>query len=239
MSASGLKHAVLITVKGLNGRFRNLQHLHELDPSFADGFGVIFNNEVPILFAAGSAFSDLRPVRVRVLERNEGPTNAEIRLELTEDDKVSLIRVCSISATSYKEFAAANGLKIEFAELGKSITDLLISSVEKPPQVHQTLKAGSGHHLRFTEGEEDRGQLFFLQKLRLRSVTILTLAFMKAPADFVRSQVQYRFNSLKVELQRKANDYNTQTSRLRQTNPSLEKQLRSTVKNLVDEKVKK
>jgi hypothetical protein len=215
-------------------------NLRELDPSFLEGFDVIFNNEVPISFRTGDVDSDARPVRVRVLERKGGsPTSGEIRIELLEDDRISLIRVCSIPAPSYKDLATANGLKIDFPDLAKSLTDLLISSVERPPQSPDKRKLDApSHSLRFVEGDADGGQLLFLQKLRLRSVTILKLDFAQAPADFVQRQVQYRFNALKVELQRKTNEYDSQMWKLRQTNPSLERQLQSTIDGTVQTKIK-
>jgi hypothetical protein len=176
-----------------------------------------------------------------VLERQgSSPTAGEIRLELLEDDRISLIRVCSIPAPSYKDLATANGLKIDFPELAKSLTDLLISSVERPlPSSPDKKKLDApSHSLRFVEGDSDGGQLLFLQKLRLRSVTILTLDFVQAPADFVQRQVQYRFNALKVELQRKTNEYDSQMWKLRQTNPSLERQLQGTIEATLQGKVK-
>jgi hypothetical protein len=191
-----------------------------------DGFDICFNNEVPVSFRTESGFEP-RAIRVRVLERNSDSGLDEVRLEITDDENIASYLLCSVPASAYPDLAKSNGLKAEFKDFSSSITSLLTRSVEKPAE----------YQLQFIKGEDDSGQLIFLQKLRLRSVTIFTLDFIQAGADFVRKQAQFRFNALKVELQRKSKEYDNQMSRLESKNPSLAKQMRNSVESSVQEKL--
>jgi hypothetical protein len=202
------------------------ENMSVFDPSVMDGFDICFNNEVPVSFRTEST-AEARAIRVRVLERNSDSGLDEVRLEITDDENISSYLVCSVSSAAYPDLAKANGLKAEFKDFSSSITSLLTRSVEKPAE----------YQLQFVPGEDDSGQLVFLQKLRLRSVTIFTLAFGQAAPDFVRKQVQFRFNALKVELQRKSKDYDNQMSRLDAKNPSLAKQMRQSVESAVQKKL--
>jgi hypothetical protein len=190
------------------------------DPSVSEGFAIVFNNEVPIKFPDADV---PRIVRVRVLEKRESddaPVSG-IRLELRREDRVEFCLTSSFEERDYTTFKKQNRLSVEFDKFSQSLIDLFTRSVKQPRD----------YKIQFEEDD----QLVFIQSLRLRAVEVFRLSFKPVSDDFVRKQVQFRFNTLKMELQRAAQEYNTLMSRLEGKNPSLAKQIKKIVETTAQE----
>jgi hypothetical protein len=190
------------------------------DPSVSDGFSIVFNNEVPIAFPE----SDVpQIVRVRVLEKREsGLAPVEgVRLELRREDQVEFYLTASFVKREFEAFAKQNRLTVEFDSFSRSLIDLFTRSVKQPKD----------YKVQFEHSDE----LVFIQTLRLRAVEVFRIAFTPGSEDFVRRHVQFRFNTLKIELQRTTQEYTLLMSKLESKNPSLARQIKKVVETAVQE----
>jgi hypothetical protein len=190
------------------------------DPSVSEGFSIVFNNEALITFPE----SDVpQIVRVRVLEKRESdlaPVEC-VSLELRREDQVEFYLTASFAQREFDAFAKQNKLTVEFDNFSRSLIDLFTRSVKQPKD----------YRVQF----EQRDELVFIQTLRLRAVEVFRITFAPGQQDFVRRHVQFRFNTLKMELQRTAQEYALLMSKLETKNPSLARQIKKVVETAVQE----
>jgi hypothetical protein len=190
------------------------------DPSVSEGVSILFNNEVPITFPESEV---PQIVRVRVLEKRESelaPVES-VRLELRREDQVEFYLVASFVEREFAAFAEQNKLTVEFGNFSRSLIDLFTRSVKQPKD----------YRVQFEHGNE----LVFIQTLRLRAVEVFRITFTNGPEEFVRRHVQFRFNTLKLELQRTTQEYTLLMSKLESKNPSLARQIKKVVETAIQE----
>jgi hypothetical protein len=195
----------------------------QYDPTVIDGFSPLFNKEVRITFVIPDRPPDSRIVRARIFARGDPENIQAIRLEITQEAELKFYLVCSLDAAGFEALEKAHNLRPAFSDFSKSVIDLLERSVRFPKE----------HQLEFRSGDGVSGSLAFIQMLRLRKVEVFVLDFQPAPDEFVKRQAQFRFNSLKVELEKVSQGYATLTNRLEEKNPHLVKQIKETVEKTV------
>jgi hypothetical protein len=189
------------------------------DPSVQEGFALLFSNEVRVVFGESGA----RIVRARVLEKAESGTVESVRIELTSELDLRFYAVASLDAAAFGALQGRHGLRIGFGAFARAVVDLLTRSVTAPRECQ----------IEFRSADGESGDLAFVQALRLRKVDVFVLALAPASPDFIRAHVQYRFNSLKMELQQTAQEYLALTSRLDEKNPTLARQAKRAVETAV------
>jgi hypothetical protein len=196
-----------------------------MDPSMLAGYRIIFNKEINLFFAyPGETELDKRIVRFRILEKGESvDVLEEIRIEISTEKDIAFALECTIKAGDFEEIQAKNHLRIEFKGFSNSISDLLVRSVQNAKE----------YQVKFEQGADYGGDLIFYQTLRLRAVEVFRLTFVQSSDDFVRSNVQYRFNKLMIDLQQKTQEFDQQIGRLESRNPFLAKQIRENVEYTV------
>jgi hypothetical protein len=189
------------------------------DPSAADGFSFVFNNEVKVAFPSSAP----RIIRFRVLTKEDSGTTEAVRFELTSESDLRFYLVSSFDSESFQELAKAYKLRVAFDAFAQSVKELLTKSVTSPKDFQIEFRTEDGAN----------GDLVFIQILRLRRVAILGIAFRPAPDSFVVACVQHRFNSLRMELQQASQEYQALTARLEEKNPTLGRQVRKFVETSV------
>jgi hypothetical protein len=189
------------------------------DPSVQEGLTLLFSNEVKVLFDSSAP----RIIRARVLEKADSGTVELVRIELTSELDLAFYLVASFSPADYAELQRKHGLRIGFDAFAKGIIDLLTRSVTTPKECQ----------IEFRDKDGVNGNLAFVQMLRLRKVDVFVLELSPATPDVVKMHGQYRFNSLKMELQQTAQEYRTLTSRLEEKNPTLARQAKKVVETAV------
>ena len=162
---------------------------------------------------------ELRIVRFRIFEKIENQHLEYVRLEIEDDQNVSFFIESQIDENLFNELQNANRLRIGFDEITKSIIDLLEKSV----------KQENNYKIVFRQDKDFGGTLTFLQSLKLRNVTIFSLNFRIASSEFIRLQVQYRFNKVKHNLRKRETEIEEQFSNIKKKSPTQEKYLRDTV----------
>ncbi|OHT08036.1 hypothetical protein TRFO_23670 [Tritrichomonas foetus] len=90
-------------------------------------------------------------------------------------------------------------------------------------------KSGQNYSIQLNINEDYSAKVKFLQMLRLRAVEVFSLDFESAPNEFIRAQIQHRFNQLKMEVQSRAQEFEMKFDRLKSKNPQLADQVYKTV----------
>ena len=117
-------------------------------------------------------------------------------------------------------------MRIEFNQFSDSIIELLENSVKKPKDYTTKLAL---------DPEDGSGVMTFLQVLRLRSVEVFHLDFEQSSEEFTQKQAQYRFQKLKIELQKKANDLKQNYTFLEEKRPALTRQIQQSIARKLDQ----
>lgn len=198
------------------------------DPSILAGYESIFNREINIQFYYPNIDEpDKRIVRIRILEKQEGSSLEEIRMEISSEADISFLLESVIGSEQFSSLQSMNRLRIEFSKFSRSVAELLEKSVTAPTE----------YEVKFEQREDYGGRLVFMQKLRLRQVEVFSIEFVLADDDLVRNQAQHRFNKLRMELAQKSNEYEQQMQRLEKKNPSLARNIRKSVEFAVQQRI--
>lgn len=206
-----------------------------MDPTIQMDYQLLFNKEIFVNFIT---FQDKKEneeiVRFRIFCKGPPSQPDEVRLEMTMDTNVCLYLECTVSSSDFSTIKQQNNLRVDFNNFVPSVVDLLERSVKKSddPKAEQYL-------VQFKQDQDYNGTLIFLQKLKLRIVKVFALQFKVSEEDFVRKQVQYRFNKIKYEYTLKENEINEHFRRISDKNPSLAKQITNDVHKILDKKYQK
>ncbi|OHT07322.1 hypothetical protein TRFO_24592 [Tritrichomonas foetus] len=217
-----------------NDSFQSVSAMNEdfaaMDPTILEGYNIKFNREVKVTFLLENGEEDeVYIVRFRIFEKSQNSDLDEVRLEMAIDNNIGLFLECNVSASDFEKLKTENRLRVEFKDFSRSVQELLERSVKKSQECFITFK----------QGEDFGGELTFLQKLKLRKVNVFALHFSLSNEDFVRKQVQYRFNKIKLDLRLKDDEINTQIQRISEKNPSLAKSLQNSVTAALNKKMHK
>ncbi|KAK8890528.1 hypothetical protein M9Y10_035305 [Tritrichomonas musculus] len=206
-----------------------------MDPTIQMDYKLVFNKEIFVNFITDQDKKENEEiVRFRIFIKGQPFQPDEVRLEMTMDTNVCLYLECTVNSNEFNKIKQENNLRVEFSSFVPSIVDLLERSVKKSedPKSEQYL-------VQFKQGQDYGGTLIFLQKLKLRIVKVFTLNFNVSPQDFIRNQVQYRFNKIKYEYTLKETEINEHFRRISDKNPSLAKQITNDVRKILDKKYQK
>lgn len=205
------------------------------DPTMQMDYKLLFNKEIFVNFIT---FQDKKEneeiVRFRIFCKGSPSNPDEVRIEMTMDTNVCLFLECTVTSDDFSTIKQQNKLRVEFNNFVPSVVDLLERSVKKSDD-----PKGEQYLVQFKQDQDYNGTLVFLQKLKLRIVEVFTLHFDVSAEDFVRKQVQYRFNKIKNEYMLKENEINEHFRRISDKNPSLAKQINNDVKKILDKKYQK
>lgn len=198
------------------------------DPSLLAGYEIVFNREINLFFSYfnDKEESEKRIVRFRILEKHESSLE-EIRMEIFSENDITFMLESVITTQTFRDLAEKNRLRIKFEDFSHSVIDLLEKSVTAPNDCQ----------IKYQQNEDYSGRLVFMQTLRLRQLEVFSIDFVLSQDDLVRSQAQYRFNRLKMELDQKNEEYKQQLQRLEAKNPSFAKQIRKSVEFSVQQRI--
>ncbi|OHS96500.1 hypothetical protein TRFO_09876 [Tritrichomonas foetus] len=192
-----------------------------MDPTILAGYKIKFDKEVKIAIAdsQNSQNEEIRIIRVRIAEKTENNNLSEVRIELEDNLDVGFFNECTITASEFDQLQSSNRLRVNFKDFTNSIKDLLEKSVKTP----------ESYQLIFKQDDDYGGDLTFIQSLKLRRVVVFSLHFVLSPHDFIRTQVQYRFNKVKLELKLREDEIDTKFKQVKSRSPAQEKILRSSI----------
>ena len=174
--------------------------------------------------------SESRTLRFRVFDKGGDVVGLEeIRVEVLSDKDVGFFLECIVDNTAFQNIVTENNLQVNFSQFEQSLIELIEKSIKKPDIIQLTLRLTNDYS----------GKLTFHQTLRLRSIDVFSLQFQTASSEFIRSQVQYRFNQMKMEAQQKLQEIETKFGRLKSKNPQFAEQMRRSVMFAVSTKPKK
>ena len=172
---------------------------------------------------------EFRTLRFRIFDKGGDIVGLEeIRVEILYDQDVGFFLECAVDSSAFQSIAKENNLNVNFSQFEQSLIEMIEKSIKKPEIIQ----------LRLILGNDYNGKLIFRQTLRLRSIDVLSLQFQTAPSEFIRSQVQYRFNQMKMEAQQKVQEIETKFGRLKSKNPQFAEQIKKSVLYALSEKKK-
>lgn len=172
---------------------------------------------------------EYRNLRIRIFDKGGDIVGLEeIRVEILYDRDVGFFLECAVDNNVFQNIAKENHFNVTFSQFEQSLIEMIEKSIKKPDIIH----------LRLTLSSDYNGKLVFRQTLRLRSIDVLSLQFQTAPSEFIRSQVQYRFNQMKMEAQQKVQEIETKFGRLKSKNPQFAEQIKKSVLFAVSTKSK-
>lgn len=206
------------------------------DPTILIGYDLRFtcDAKVQILMDNGQneeedSEPEYRTLRFRVFDKAGDVVGLEeIRVEILYDQDVGFFLECAVDNNAFQNIAKENHLNVNFSQFEQSLIEMIDKSVKKPDIIC----------LRLILGSDYSGKLTFRQTLRLRSIDVLSLQFQSASSEFIRSQVQYRFNQMKMEAQQRVQEIETKFGRLKSKNPQFAEQIKKSVLFAVSTKSK-
>ena len=186
------------------------------DPSLIDGGEIIFNNEIPLRICADGE-SDEQIVRFKIITISNDDKLDEVRVEISCDSDLFLYFEARYPRAAFVELKSSQNLTIEFEEFA----DMLIESLT------QNVKNKEEYECEFVESSDTEGILSFKQKLKFKSVDIFALKFEASTNEFVKAQIQYRFNTVHTDLKIARTELGDLYSMLKIKNPTVLKQMRT------------
>ena len=186
------------------------------DPSLKDGGEVIFNNEIPLQIQ-GEQDSGEQIVRFKIITIGEEDELNEVRVEISCDADLFMFFEAQYPRAEFDNLKKSQNLTIEFEEFAGMLIESLTQNVKNPEE----------YEVQFRETSETEGILEFKQKLKFKSVDIFSLKFTASSNEFVKEQIQYRFNSVRTDLKMARTELSDVYSMLKIKNPSVLKQVRT------------
>ena len=197
------------------------------DPTILEGYSFVFSQSVRTAIIFEDEQPDFRQLEYRIFEkRNEDGLN-EIKIEIMDDKEVGLLLICVLTQEEYENLIEEKNLKVDFSQFTQSLIDLIMRGLSK--QNEERAKKQDNIDIQLLLSEDYSGKLVFLQSLRLRSVEVFSLDLHPATNDFIRAQVQYRFNQMKLKIDKERSEYETKLERLKSKNPQLAEQIQRSV----------
>lgn len=192
-----------------------------LDPSLQEGGEIIFDSELLLCFITPNEQNEQRqsevPVRFKIIKR-EGDEGVEmVRVELSSDSDLFMYYESKFTEAEFEALQEQQDLKISFDKFPDTLTEILSTIGNK----------SSEFSIEFTtKDDETAGTLKFVQQLKFKNVEIFSLEFTEPKDDFVRNQIQYRFNALQADLKAARSDLSDLCAMLKIKNPSVLKQMK-------------
>lgn len=191
------------------------------DPSLCDGAEIAFDNEVPLTIRVDKE-EEVKLVRFKIIViKNKDDELSQVNIEIMCDSDLFLFFESKFTEDVFEKVKQDQALTIKFEEFAGMVIESLTQNVVKPEELEMT----------FTESESgDKGLLEFKQKLKFKSVQIFALEFTPVSNEYLKEQIQYRFNFAKAALKSAKTDLNDLYSMLKIKNPNVLKQMRTTHK---------
>jgi hypothetical protein len=193
------------------------QSSSEVDPSIKAGGKILFDREIPLQVQRQGERSAPIPTHIRVVVGSKESETEPVRVELTTDSDLYLLYEAEFNQDAYAELQSKQGLDVGFSEVAAAVVEL----------VNLVMTEGQGYEVLFDVNEELRGKLVFTQKLKFKSVEIMSIDLNPASDESVKQQIQYRFNSLKSQLKLSKEELTNLYGMLKIKDPSALKPVRS------------
>lgn len=162
-----------------------------IDPSLAEGGNVIFDKETPFKFQdKESNIIDDAPFHFRIILYNKGEKLEKIRFEITMESDLYYFYISELDEPEYNKFKKETGLTCSFEEFPASVVTYMDFNEIKDPDYSVIL----------AQVEDDRCELSFQQKLKIKMVDLFVLEFVPESEEFVNRQIQYRFDLARTNL---------------------------------------
>lgn len=190
------------------------------DPSLADGGEVVFDKEIPLNIRESDDpnAEETRIVRFKIVlikDEDDGPR--EVNIEIFCDNDMFMFYSSKYTPDQFDQVKNNQGLTIEFAQFADMVIESLVQNVEKPEE----------YQMCFTETSETAGLLEFQQKLKFKSVQIFALEFEAVSDEYLKEQIQYRFDVARQGLKEARQELGSVYSMLKIKNPNVIKQMRT------------
>jgi hypothetical protein len=206
---------ILVTQKQMSGRGVE-SALY--DPSLGEGGECVFDKEIPVEIRSWEGEeSEAILVRIKVIIHAEDGGLRQLRIELTSENDVFFLYESTFTAQDYADLQSKQKLKIDFDRFPQVLVNIIAKNVDSKGEFT----------LAFLQDARNHGVLIFQQNLQFKSVEIFSLEFVPAQDEFVRDQIQFRYNLARSELKAARAELSDLYSMLKIKNPSVLKQMRT------------
>lgn len=204
------------------GRF-SFASVEELDPSFIDGYKLLYDCEVPLEVRSQTDENDvssegvLELIKVKVLILGEPQLPQTVRLELSSEADLFFHYVHSIDDQMFARLQDRQKLMVDFGDYAQEVLIRMIRRCINEPQT--TLGV-------FTMYSASEARLDFLQNLEYKFVELFTVSFDRSDDVTVQNHITYRYNVIKKMMLHAQSQLQEVTNLVKIKNPSLLLQLK-------------
>mmetsp|Transcript_31843 Transcript_31843/g.44556 ORF Transcript_31843/g.44556 Transcript_31843/m.44556 type:complete len:226 (+) Transcript_31843:80-757(+) len=191
------------------------QHSLPQDPSFADGYRVVYDRKVGIEVRAGAepkqGVGDMKTFKIRILLLGSNENPDSIRMELSTEDDLFFNYFHTLDGSGFDHMKNRQKLMIQFQSYPMVLMSTLNKCIKQPHTYMCVLYIS----------ENGTGRLDFIQNMEYKFVDLLSVRFTKSTEEFIRQQVSYRYKMMKKQvsmLQHKLEEVNKM---IKLRNPSL------------------
>ena len=186
------------------------------DPSLRYGGEIIFNNEVPIEFRSDETKqSEMIILRIKIIEVKEDDQLSLLIIELTSESDIFFLFELTFNNEDFNKFKKEQKMNTSFEEFPHILIEILTEAA-KQTEVYS---------INFTL-MEDHGSLNVQQILKFKTVDIFSLGFVPSPDEYVRDQIQYRYNTVRIAANTSRAELSNLYSMLKIKNPGVFKQMK-------------
>ena len=193
-----------------------------LDPSVRDGGRVYFDKEIPLQVFPEQDQEEPEVIITRmkiILFRNDQELET-VRMELTTELDLFFLYEANYNEASFNQLKDEQKLEITFDEFPQLMADIL----------EQYAQNSEEYFVTFKQNNQPSGILLFQQRLRFKSIDIFALEFVPAQDDYVKDQIQYRYNATRADAKAARTELNDLYALLKIKNPNILKTMKPTRK---------
>ena len=192
-----------------------------LDPTILCGFELKASRKLRLKYISESHENTIiRNSTIRIFEMFNGFELSEVRFEIFSDETLFFYAECNVNEEEFSLIRRKNGFNFSFGKFSESILEL-IDKASKNQNVYDitfTVDPKNEHH-----------QLKITQKTKLKVFDVFIMDLISSSEDFIHTQIQYRFNILKMETTSKMKEVQQMYEQLRSINPQSAGVLKKTI----------
>lgn len=197
--------------------------MNTVPPELIKGYDVVYEKEVCFFLVSSEENSsneeifEPRILKTRILSKGE----ADIKIELTDDQDIAFLYQAELDGKQFEKFKEDFNLLVDFNTFIETVELFFDKSIKESHIYRSTF---------YINKEEP--YLKFSQTLKLRVVDVFSIPIAKMPEEYVMELAQYRFNTIKDQLNAKTSELDAAFVKLDTKNPSLSRRVRAKVANV-------
>jgi len=162
------------------------------DPSLLKGGKIIFDRLLP-LYSEENQSKDPEMFRIRMILYPSNETFERFRIEISSEADIFLFFKSEFDNDSFNSYKGQMGLTCEFHDFPGQVIKLLSK---------ESNKDGEKYCIFLQAISENECTLIFKQVLMIKKVDLFEIRFTPDTDEFLKSQIQYRYDMARAELKR-------------------------------------